>query len=317
LEKYTVSRIWLEVADFPDIFVGTCGWSYQPDWVNIFYPDFLPTSAYLEFYSSIFNAVEIDSSFYYIPKKQTVENWAQKTPDYFHFSSKVNQAITHKAKLNIQQCRKELELYLDNFAPLEGNHKHIAHLIQLPPSFVFPKHKENLESFLSFWAEWRETKGKELLGPQFTHQSWQGVVEFRDSSWLTPDVMEVLTLYKFGYCAVIEPQLPPDFITPCENLFYLRFHGFGKNPWWNYQFSEQELVHWANQINSYRKDNPNTRVSVFFNNHFSGYAVKNALDILPKLNLKAANDINVIKQIFHKKYRKKSKSKVKLDKWIQ
>lgn len=297
-----------------EIFVGTCGWSYNPDWVGVFYPGFLPNSLFLEFYSSIFNAVEIDSSFYFIPKKKTVENWAQSTPEYFRFSSKLNQNITHKSKLDISHCKQDLHQYLENLAPIELQQKQIAHLVQLPPSFIFPKHLENFESFLNYWTEWKETKGKEILKQKYSNSSWQGVIEFRNSSWLKPQIMELLSEYKFGYCAVIEPQMPPDFLTTWEPLFYLRFHGFGKNPWWNYQFNDLELTEWAERINNYRNEHPKTRVAVFFNNHFSGYAVKNALDLLPKLNMKPNKELEEVKQIFQLKYQKKSKSSQKKDK---
>ncbi|MHA1673604.1 MAG: DUF72 domain-containing protein [Promethearchaeota archaeon] len=266
-------------------YIGTCGWSYKPDWDTVFYPAPLPQKSYLEFYSRVFNSVEIDSSFYRMPSKTTVTNWAQRTPPYFKFSAKLSKEITHKAKLDLNKCKTALIHHFDTFSPMEKTQKLLAHLVQLPPSFSYKSHRANLEVFLAFWSEWRESKGKELLQGEFTSKSFQNVVEFRNTSWLRPEVFDLLREYNVGYCAVIEPLLPPRFDITAKGMFYLRFHGHGKDPWWNYKFSKQELTHWATELQALSTRNPSTTFVGYFNNHFSGNAVKNAMDILPMLGL--------------------------------
>ncbi|MCF2139019.1 MAG: DUF72 domain-containing protein [Candidatus Lokiarchaeota archaeon] len=315
-----------------NIYVGTCGWVYQPDWVDIFYPNFLASSLYLEYYSSIFNSVEIDSSFYYTPKRETVEKWCYITPNYFRFSAKINQKVTHIAKLDLRKCKNDLIQYLENFLPMEAENKLIAHLIQLPPSFSYEekKDKQNFEDFISFWLEWRESRGRELLGDKTSKNSWQGVVEFRNKTWIRDSIMDLLSDYQIGYCAVVEPLLPPTFINPVKDLLYLRFHGYGKNPWWNYLFNDTELNQWARKISIFHTDNPSTKIAAYFNNHFSGYAVKNALDILPKLNLKPQQPVKLVQENFRKKHKSKKRyspspknknpnlsKKNRLDNWFQ
>ena len=296
-------------------YIGTCGWSYKTDWDEVFYPPPLSPQKYLEFYSRVFNTVEIDSSFYKLPSKATVTNWVQKTPPYFKFSAKLNNEITHKAKLDLSKCKTALNNYFDNFSPMEEQHKLLAHLIQLPPSFTYKEHRANFETFLAFWAEWRESEGKDLLKENFQPNSWQNVVEFRDPSWLRPDVFDFLRDYNTGYCAVVEPLLPPRFDITVKNLFYLRFHGHGQDPWWNYKFSNQELTHWATELKDLAQHNPHTNIVGYFNNHFSGNAVKNAMDILPMLGLSPQNPFEAVKDASLAEIGLKP-GKNSLDKWM-
>jgi len=137
--------------------IGTCGWSYLSDWTGVFYPTFVKQKRFLEYYSQVFPTVEIDSSFYHIPSKSTVEGWDSRTSSDFYFSAKLPQEITHKSKLDLSQpdTRAFFESYLNNFSPLEKKGKMLAHLIQLPPSFKLQDHWSALESFLNRWAEWR------------------------------------------------------------------------------------------------------------------------------------------------------------------
>ncbi|WP_371801929.1 DUF72 domain-containing protein [Candidatus Lokiarchaeum ossiferum] len=311
--------------------IGTCGWSYKDDWKGIFYPDHLVASQFLEYYSQILPTVEIDSSFYHIPSQKTVLNWCQKTPKTFKFSAKLPQTVTHRAKLSLQKQEmiEDLHLYLTNMLPLEKESKLLAHLIQLPPTFSELNFSHNLESFLNYWNEWRETKGKELCGSSFTKESFRPVVEFRHKSWMKEKTFELLRKYNVAYCAVVEPLLPPVMEITRKDLFYLRFHGYGKKPWWNYNFSHEELAHWASELNEVYSQNPRITHVGYFNNHFSGYAVKNAMDILPEMNLKPIKDQEVVNLLFSEKFTSKKTRKAtqklshvqkqnqKLDRWFK
>jgi uncharacterized protein YecE (DUF72 family) len=108
-------------------------------------------------------------------------------------------------------------------------------------------------------------------------------VEFRHLSWMTDKVFELLRRNNVIYCAVVEPLLPPRMDITNSDLLYLRFHGYGKSPWWNYQFSQEELDQWAKIIQTSVTNSPHTTHAIYFNNHYSGYAVKNAGDLIPKL----------------------------------
>jgi uncharacterized protein YecE (DUF72 family) len=305
--------------------IGTCGWSYQNDWKDVFYPISMKSSQFLEFYSQIFLTTEIDSTYYHIPALKVVENWAKNTPKYFSFSAKLPSEVTHKSKLKLETALPHLKKYLNNMSPLEKTNKMIAHLIQLPPSFQKGKYWQDLESFFNHWNEWREAEGKKLCGQSFNSESWRIVVEFRNKSWMNDQTFELLRRYNVGYCAVIEPELPPRMDITRNDIFYLRFHGYGKKPWWNYLFSDKELDEWAGSIKNVMKSNPKATKVAYFNNHFSGNAVKNAMDIIPKLGLKTKTKYDELKQKWlnssiknrNQKNSKNKKGKVSLDQWIK
>ncbi|MHA1585476.1 MAG: DUF72 domain-containing protein [Promethearchaeota archaeon] len=292
------------------ILVGTCGWSYEEDWKGIFYPNFVKPAEYLEYYCQILPTVEIDSSFYHTPRKNVVENWGKRTPSYFSFSAKLPQAVTHDAKLNLKKHKATLPAinqYLDNFSPLEIQGKMIGHLIQLPPSFSFDKNWDDLENFLNFWADFRETQGKKILKDKYSSQSWRSIIEFRNKSWMRERTFALLRAYHVTYCSVIEPELPPRMDITTNDLSYMRFHGFGKKPWWNYNFSKEELEQWAAELLNSMEKNPKTKHVAYFNNHFSGNAVKNAMEILPMLKTTPMHEIDFVNSRFQKSSVKKSR----------
>jgi uncharacterized protein YecE (DUF72 family) len=109
--------------------IGCSGWSYSA-WLGPFYPSKLENSDWLRYYSQVFDYVEIDSSFYRMPNKFMVKNWANKTPDNFRFTAKFPKVITHDKHLT--DVDEEVYTYLNNMEPLQE--KTLALLIQLPPS---------------------------------------------------------------------------------------------------------------------------------------------------------------------------------------
>src|ERR1019366_6104721 len=78
--------------------LGCQGWHYK-DWVGGFYPPGTPPSAYLAFYARIFDTVELDTTFYGPPRRETVRLWDEMTPDGFQFAAKMPKAITHDKRL--------------------------------------------------------------------------------------------------------------------------------------------------------------------------------------------------------------------------
>jgi uncharacterized protein YecE (DUF72 family) len=95
---------------------------------------------WLKFYSSVFDYVEIDSSFYRAPNVFTVKNWFNKTPDNFKFTTKFPKVITHDKRL--KDVSKELQYFIQSMLPLRE--KTLALLIQLPPSLKITEGIENL-----------------------------------------------------------------------------------------------------------------------------------------------------------------------------
>src|SRR2546427_3391971 len=105
--------------------IGCSGWSYQ-DWVGPFYPRDAKPGDYLRLYSSILNAVEIDSTYYRTPSRLMVANWRKVAPEAFVFTAKFPKKITHELKLR------------DSLAQLERYYKSISELREkLGPLFFF------------------------------------------------------------------------------------------------------------------------------------------------------------------------------------
>ena len=268
------------------VLIGTSGWGYD-EWLGPFYPKSLKPGDYLSYYSKIFYTNEINTTFYNIPSRWVVNGWANKTPDNFLFSAKIPQTITHKSKLDCDECLNDLDIYLEAMSPLISAKKLLAFLIQLPPSFTKKKHYGNLKEFIDCWSGDREKDGYHL------------VVEFRNKSWMDDEVFTYLKAKKLSYCAVIEPLLPPRMDVTNPEFAYVRFHGYGKNPWFNYFFTEQEIEKWS--ILMKKVIDKSKRVGIYFNNHFSGYAAKNSLMMMKELDLKPRCDPREVKILDVKK----------------
>lgn len=250
-----------------DIRVGTSGWSY-PEWVGPVYPRGLKPAKMLDVHAQLFTTCEINTTFYNLPADMVVRAWAKKVPDGYTFSAKIHKSITHDALLDFRRIGNGLNTFMNRLAPLDG--KIHAYLLQLPPSFS-TRHLADLTRFLEFWA--RNWPPEKLA------------VEFRHVSWMVDDTFRLLADHDAMYCIVAEPLLPPRVEVTSKHLgkAYIRLHGFGTDPWFNYEFTMPELETWASTIRA--MEGTARDVSVYFNNHFSGYAVKNARTLLDLLDI--------------------------------
>ena len=141
------------------IYVGTSGFSYK-EWKGDLYPEDLPQSQYLHYYSRVFKTTEINNTFYRTPSEKTTANWASQVPPEFRFALKLTQRITHRKRL--VECDEEMEWFFRGAAPLWG---HLACLlVQLPP--WFKQDLDVLEDFLVKFA------AKAPLAVEFRHLSW-------------------------------------------------------------------------------------------------------------------------------------------------
>jgi len=268
------------------VLIGTSGWGYD-EWVGPFYPKGLGAKDFLSYYSKIYYTNEINTTFYNIPARGIVQNWVNKTPKNFLFSAKLPQKITHKAKLDCDECLDDLDIFLDVMNPLISSGKLLAFLIQLPPSFKKKEHFGNLKEFIDNWPEER------------SQEKYHLVVEFRNKSWMDDEVFTYLKQNSLTYCAVIEPLLPPRMDVTNPKFSYIRFHGYGKRIWFDYEFNEEEIKKWSDPLKEVIQNSD--RVGIYFNNHFSGYATKNSLMMMKELDIKPRNLPNEIDIIEIKK----------------
>jgi uncharacterized protein YecE (DUF72 family) len=241
--------------------IGTSGWSYN-EWAGVFYPN--SSANKLSFYSKVFQTVEVDSSFYAYPSKGIVQGWARYTPENFVFSAKLPQLITHEKKLDLDKgVEADLIRFLSLLKPLIATGKLGPILVQLPPSFSFQSDYGKLERFLSR-----------------TPDDINFAVEFRHPSWLREEVWSLLKERNVANTIVDEPLLPPDIVITADFAF-IRWHGRGSRPWYNYRYSDKELEGWVPKVKEVTSRVKKT--FGYFNNHFKGFAVENSLKMMEML----------------------------------
>lgn len=230
--------------------IGTSGWHYK-HWCGPFYEAKLPASRMLSCYYQHFNTVEINNSFYKLPSENTFRAWKESTPAKFCFAVKASRFITHMKKL------KNPENALENFLPRTEalGEKLGPILFQLPPRWTL--NLERLEHFL-----------------QALPRKHRYAFEFREPSWHTDRVYEILQRYNAAFCIFELAGLhAPMQLT--ADWTYVRLHGPG-GPYQG-SYSHQVLRHWAERIAGWRSRLKS--IFVYFDNDQAGYAAKNALEL--------------------------------------
>jgi len=255
------------------LLLGTSGWSYD-EWVGVLYPS--KDTNRLTYYSSVFNTVEIDSTFYSYPRKGLAIGLARYTGSDFVFSAKLPKLITHTKKLDVKSgVGEDVQWFLELMKPLSLDGKLGPVLIQLPPSLK--KDLNLLESFLKILPS-----------------EARFAIEFRHPSWWSDDVWELLKEFKVANTIVDEPLLPSDAVVTAD-FAYIRWHGRGARPWYNYRYSAEELEAWLPKI---KEVESKAKVSYgYFNNHFHGYAVESCLTVLGMLDTLTPRQAEVKRQV--------------------
>lgn len=232
-----------------EILIGCSGYYYS-SWKGKFYPGKLPSSKWLEYYSSIFNTVELNSTFYRLPRLSTLQKYAAATPDNFKFSVKASRYITHILRL------KESRTIINDFTILmeEGlSDKLHRILFQLPPSFKYTP--ENMEAILN------------NIPP-----SEMNVIELRHISWWNDEVLSIFKKHGYTFCSVDYPGLP-DTMIATSKIFYLRLHGTPELFKSSYE-TEKLKTYYANFPKGCKS------YSIYFNNTYYEAGYKNALELL-------------------------------------
>lgn len=236
------------VKDGKNIHVGTSGWHYG-DWTGSFYPEHLSKKDFLAYYAQYFHTVEINNSFYQLPKKETLKAWQQSVPDGFVFAVKASRYITHMKKL--KDSEEALSSFLRSIDVLGVKLGPI--LFQLPPRWRF-----NSKRFYEFL---------EILPPGYRY-----AFEFRDTSWHNPEAYEAMKRFGVAFCIfdlagyLSQKEITADFI-------YIRLHGPGDAYRGKYNIST--LSGWAGAFSAWA--NQGKEIYCYFDNDESGYAAQNAL----------------------------------------
>ncbi|RMG61067.1 MAG: DUF72 domain-containing protein [Deltaproteobacteria bacterium] len=229
--------------------VGCSGWFYRA-WRGVFYPEDLPTSRWFSHYASVFDTVEINSTFYNFPTVERVRRWLKGTPEGFLFSVKAPQVITHRKKF--RDCEDLVSEFYRVISVLGENLG--AVLFQLPPSV------KRDEDFLSLLVK--------TLSRDF-----RNAVEFRHASWFTDEVRETLAQKGIAFVEVSAPGFGaiPEKVSGPPDFAYVRMHGVKK--WYDHDYSEEELSSFSRVLSAC----PSRQVFVYFNNDVGGRAPSNAV----------------------------------------
>lgn len=182
-----------------EVYAGTSGWAY-PSWKPDFYPQELPQSRFLSYYSEQLNTVEVNYTFRHRLLPSTAEKWLKTTPDKFRFSFKAHQAITHFRRL--RDTDEPLVTFLESILPFSKANRLGALLFQLPPNMVCDR--EALSEFL------------EKLPPSFPC-----AFEFRHESWLVEEVFATMRGHNVALCVTRgREELPIPSIQTADFLYY-------------------------------------------------------------------------------------------------
>ncbi len=233
------------------IHIGTSGFYYD-HWIGRCYPENISKRDLLPFFAQHFKTVEINSTFYHLPRRTTIEHWLETTPDDFIFTLKANRSITHRRRLDA--VLREVTLFIHLIKPLKKKLGVI--LLQLPPYLKLDIGL--LDAFISQLP-----------------RGYKYAIEFRDASWMDDVVFELMALHGIGLCINDFAQRQTPWIATAP-FVYIRMHG----PLGSYRgkYDRQQLTALCETINGFVKEG--REVFCYFNNDMEGFAWQNAQELI-------------------------------------
>lgn len=246
--------------------IGCAGWDYK-DWIGPFYPKLLESHNRLSFYTKYFNIIEINNTFYSLPKFSVVQNWNEQTPTDFKFIVKVWQEITHNFKnANVEDSGSQ---FFYRLSPLKENI--FGYLLQFPPWFKYTeKHFHHL---------------KYLISELPTENRY--FIELRDNSWFNEDLLsDILERSNVILGTTYMPGIKAYYM-PRQTTYYIRLIGDRELTVFDriQRDQKENLNNLVNEINAL-KEFPNIHeIFIIVNNHFQGNAPESVNMLKKRLNL--------------------------------
>jgi uncharacterized protein YecE (DUF72 family) len=235
--------------------IGCSGWNYA-DWRDHFYPAREPQRRWLELYAQRFDTVEVNNTFYRLPRRTAVANWVTQTPDGFEFAVKASRYLTHVKRLTA--LTEGIGRFYEPLEPLMEAGRLGPVLWQLPANFH--RDDERLDGWLAAIPPGRHT------------------IEFRHPSWFAPPVMRALRDHGVALTIGDHPERPFQTFQATASWRYVRFHYGARGRGGNYSATEIET--WARRITQWRR---REAVYAYFNNDWRGFAPANARALARKL----------------------------------
>ena len=273
------------MSDNAKVYIGTSGWSYpkgEGTWRGYFYPTGKINE--LDYYSQFFNTVEVNSSFYRPPNPGYVYNWVKRVPEDFLFTVKLWQKFTHPKMYEKATgeaaviSQKDVDQFKQSIEPLANSGKLGALLAQFPPSFKNDKYGRQILLAVN------RTFGSYRLAVELRHRSWSDDVSFA----------QLLRDNNVSWVHIDEPKFQSSVaseVPQTSDIAYFRFHGRNKEMWWQgdsgtrykYLYSQDEINELAGEVKAVSGKTKYT--FALFNNHWQGYAPRNAVSMMRTLQL--------------------------------
>jgi uncharacterized protein YecE (DUF72 family) len=200
------------------LWVGASGYSFK-EWKGGFYPDTIKPAAMLAFYAQRLPSVEINNTFYQMPKAPVLEHWAQATPEHFRFAIKASRRISHDARLKADAAADSVDYLYRTLAALGAKRGPV--LFQLPP--FLKKDLPRLRDFL-----------------QVLPDDHRAAFEFRNASWFDDDVYAALNDAGAALCLSERADDAPPPLVETAPWGYLRLR--------LEQYSDDDLAQWAERL---------------------------------------------------------------------
>jgi len=266
-----------------DLLIGTSGYDY-PEWKGVFYPPEVKRADFLSYYSTQFNALELNNTFYNMPVAEKMANFVNRSQEKINFSVKANRLLTHEIDHNWKSAATDFKTALK---PIAEKNLLSAVLFQFPQSFHYiPENRFYLADLIQ------------------TFDGFPVVIEFRHKEWIKESVFEGLIKRNASITFCDMPELKALPQMSFENSIYskmigpqayIRLHGRNANAWYvndstnngsaryDYSYTDEELRTFVPIIHMIK--NADKRVQVFFNNHPKGQGVNNAKSLKAMMNI--------------------------------
>jgi uncharacterized protein YecE (DUF72 family) len=241
-----------------EVRVGCSGWNYKHWRDGVFYPPRLPPRKWLEFYAQHFDTVEVNATFYRLPRETAVANWIAESPPGFLFTIKMSRYVTHVKRLH--ELPQSLAIFYERISPLVGSPKFGPVLWQFPPTFK--RNEERLEQALEQLPAGRHC------------------FEFREPTWFVDEVYALLRAHGVALVIGDDPRRKFQTHELTADWTFIRFHSGTRGR--NGNYSESELDEWAERIARWGET---MDVYAYFNNDWLGYAIANGRGLQVRLGL--------------------------------
>ena len=286
--------------------IGTSGWNYPSGtgtWNGLFYP---PTRSKrdgtkgfdeLRFYAEHFDTVEVNTTFYGMPRAEIAQQWAARTPAGFEFSLKLYQKFTHPKMfreaalktapgaegpmldLLAQVTQSDIDDFRAGIDPLANAGRLGALLAQFPPSFKdTPQSRDYLAQLLRAFHDYP-------VAVELRHKTWSDALG---------DTLSLLNSFDAALVQIDEPKftfsIRQNYLPNVKSFYYMRLHGRNAAQWWtheksedryNYLYSAEELREFSDVAGAAR--NLVKKSYLYANNHFSSKSVVNAVMLKAQL----------------------------------